>query len=271
MGLYITSLNSGSNGNCYYIGNEAEAVLVDVGLSCREVERRMRRLELDMKKVKAIFISHEHGDHIKGLAVLSARYQLPVYITPGTLAHSRLSLLPHLIFPFRSNQPVSIGDLSVTAFPKFHDAADAHSFVIEERGICVGVFTDIGKVCDQLTFHFKKCHAAFLEANYDEVMLATGRYPYHLRNRISGGNGHLSNKEAFDLFISSKSPQLTHLLLAHLSADNNDPNLARSLFEPARGNTEIIVASRYSETPVYHIGTPPVPTRAKAAQLALFA
>lgn len=254
MSLFVTALNSGSNGNCYYIGNDEEAVLIDAGLSCRETEKRMRRLDLDMRKVKAIFISHEHGDHIKGVSVISSKYNLPVYITPDTLRHSRLELKASLVLPFSKFEPVVIGKLTVLAFPKHHDAADAHSFVIEGNQVRIGVFTDIGQVCDQLSFYFGQCHAAFLEANYDEFMLQNGRYPYHLKSRISGGKGHLSNHQAFKLFIAGRSPQLSHVFLSHLSADNNDPDLARSLFQSQSGSTEIIVASRYRETPVFHIG-----------------
>lgn len=271
MSLFVTSLNSGSNGNCYYIGNEEEAILVDAGLSCRETEKRMKRLELDIKKVKAIFVSHEHGDHIRGVAVLSTKYGLPVYITPKTLLHSRLMLKPQHIVSFTKYEIINVGDLRITAFPKYHDAADAHSFIIEHNQVRIGVFTDIGKVCDQLTFYFKQCHAAFLEANYDEVMLQNGRYPYHLKNRISGGNGHLSNHQAFGLFVSERPPQLSHLFLSHLSADNNDPGLAHALFKSQCGSTEIIVASRYEETAVYYIDAGKG-KRAKttASQLSLF-
>src|SRR5688572_22894929 len=127
MQLFITSLNSGSNGNCYYIGNETEAVLVDAGISCRETERRMDRLGLAMEKVKAIFISHEHSDHIRGVEVLSKKYQLPVYITPKTLRYSRLNLEPELAIPFEAYEQVQVGSLTITGFPKFHDASDPHS------------------------------------------------------------------------------------------------------------------------------------------------
>ncbi|MDT3404696.1 MBL fold metallo-hydrolase [Mucilaginibacter terrae] len=196
MALYITSLNSGSNGNCYYVGNEHEAVLVDVGISCREVERRMLRLNLSMQKVKAIFISHEHSDHIRGLTVLSKKYQLPVYITTATMQYGRLFLEENLIQTFKAYEPVQVGGLSISAFPKFHDAAHPHSFVVSYNDVNVGVFTDIGAPCEHLIKHFKQCHAAFLEANYDEQMLAQGNYPYHLKKRITGGRGHLSNKQA---------------------------------------------------------------------------
>lgn len=273
MSLFVTSLNSGSNGNCYYIGNEEEAILIDAGLSCRETEKRMQRLDLDIKKVKAIFVSHEHGDHIKGVAVLSTKYGLPVYITSKTLLHSRLMLKPQYVASFIKYEIVRIGNLQITAFPKYHDAADAHSFIVEYNQVRIGVFTDIGKVCDQLTFYFKQCHAAFLETNYDEAMLQNGRYPIHLKNRISGGHGHLSNHQALELFVSERPPQLSHLFLSHLSADNNDPTLAQSLFQSQCGSTKIIVASRYKETAVYYIDNGKgahQKVKATASQLSLF-
>lgn len=253
MSLYITSLNSGSNGNCYYIGNDEEAVLVDAGISCRETERRMLRLGLQMEKVKAIFISHEHTDHISGLPVLAKKYQLPVYITAGTLQHGQLDLQKHLIISFQAYQAVQIGGLSVTAFPKFHDANDPHSFVVTSSTVRVGVFTDIGKPCDHLINHFQQCHAAFLEANYDEEMLMNGRYPIFLKNRIKGGEGHLSNAQALELFTTHRPAFMSHLLLAHLSKDNNSPQLVQALFEKHAVDTSIVVATRFAETPVYHI------------------
>jgi phosphoribosyl 1,2-cyclic phosphodiesterase len=252
MSLYITSLNSGSNGNCYYIGNEEEAVLVDAGISCRETERRMASRNLSMKKVKAIFISHEHIDHVRGLAGLASKYALPVYVTDNTKAGC-YHLNASSAVSFSAYNPVSIGSLTITAFPKFHDAADPHSFIIEGNGVTIGVFTDIGQPCDHLRTHFQKCHAAFLEANYDDAMLEAGRYPLFLKNRIRGGHGHLSNKQALEIFTQNRSTSLSHLLLSHLSKDNNSPELVKKLFQQNAVNTQIIVASRYEATPVYLI------------------
>lgn len=253
MSLFIASLNSGSNGNCYYIGNAEEAVLIDVGISCRETERRMKRLGLRMENVKAIFISHEHGDHVTGLPGLSKKFQIPVYITEATLRSSGLPVEAHLVYSFRSAQPVLIGNLSITAFPKFHDADDPHSFIVAYKGVITGIITDVGKACKQVIHHFKQCHAVFLEANYCSDMLMNGNYPYHLKRRISGGHGHLSNQEALDLFINHRGKYLSHLILSHLSKNNNDPNLVEKIFKERAGNTEIIVASRYGETELYHI------------------
>lgn len=253
MSLFITSLNSGSNGNCYYIGNQHEAVLVDAGISCRETEKRMQRLQLSMDKVKAIFISHEHSDHISGLATLAKKYALPVYITTGTHLHSGISLPASQVHPFVAYEPVQVGALTIRAFPKLHDAAEPHSFVVHNHEIKVGVFTDIGRCCAEVVSHFKQCHAAFLEANYDEGMLERGSYPYHLKNRIRSGRGHLSNREALDLFTLHRPPFMSHLLLSHLSKNNNSPALVQNLFDAHAGHTHIAIAGRFAETPVYTI------------------
>ena len=251
MSVFITSLNSGSNGNCYYVGTQNEAILVDVGLSCREIEIRMKKLGLSMQNVKAVFVSHEHTDHIKGVATLVNRYYLPVYITPPTA--SKLKLIRHLSRTFESDQPIQVGSLIITPFKKFHDAADPHSFMISANGINVGVFTDIGNVCDKLIHYFSKCHAAFLESNYDEEMLENGGYPIHLKNRIRGGHGHLSNREALNLFKEHKANHLSLLLLSHLSKENNHPQLALDLFASHAGDTQIAVASRYGASEIFEI------------------
>lgn len=252
MSLYITALNSGSNGNCYYVGNKKEAVLIDVGISCTAVEKRLAVLGLPISKVKAIFVSHEHTDHTKGVSTLANKYQIPVYISGETARHGP-RLISHLAINFEAHRPITIGDLEVTAFNKCHDASDPHSFVISSNGVTVGVFTDHGKVCDHTIQYFKKCHAAFLESNYDETMLQNGPYADILKNRIRGGLGHLSNAQAVALFKAHRPPFMTHLLLAHLSSRNNTPEIASQLFLPHAGNTEIIVASRLQASPVYTI------------------
>ncbi|MEN9686571.1 MAG: hypothetical protein RLZZ28_2357 [Bacteroidota bacterium] len=206
-----------------------------------------------MQRVKAIFVSHEHSDHITGIPALSKKFRLPVYITEATLANSPLPIEPALIVPFLAHIPVSIGSLLVTAFPKYHDAADPHSFMVSSGNINIGIFTDLGIGCEQLIHYFKQCHAAFLEANYDVKMLENGNYPYHLKKRISGGLGHLSNEQALDLFLRHRSPDLSHLLLAHLSKNNNRPEIVENLFKQHAQHIHIAIASRYSESALYFI------------------
>jgi phosphoribosyl 1,2-cyclic phosphodiesterase len=277
MSLCIAALNSGSNGNCYYVGNEREAILIDAGISSGEADKRMRRLGLAPEKIKAVFITHEHGDHIKGLRSIIKKYKLPVYITARTLVQGRLKIKEKFVKHFLSFEPIRLGSLLITAFPTFHDACDPHNFVITCNRVNVGIFTDIGSPCKNVIHHFKQCHAAFLESNYDESMLETGGYPYALKNRIRGGWGHLSNKQALQLFMEHRPPFMSHLFLSHLSENNNRPEIVQDLFGSCAGKTEIIVASRYNETSAYQIeqngfGTRPFRPRVakRNLQLSLF-
>ncbi len=273
MSVFIASLNSGSNGNCYYVGNENEAVLIDIGISCREVEKRLNQLKLSPSKIKAVFISHEHSDHIKGLRVFSKRHGIPVFINSKTLHGCRFILSPSSIRPLNYPDSIKIGNLNITAFSKYHDAADPCSFMVESNGIKIGIFTDIGFACANIIHHFKQCHAAFLESNYDENMLEQGNYPYHLKARIRGGKGHLSNRQALQLFLEHKPAWMTHLILSHLSANNNRPDIVEKLFRENCCGVEIVVASRQRETPLFSIGANVLSERIvqpELTQLALF-
>ncbi len=253
MSVFFASLNSGSNGNCFYIGNEQDGILIDAGLSCKETEKRLKALSVSIHSIKAIFISHEHIDHIKGVEVLSKKYEIPVFITPPTLANSQTPVPSKQVRTLSVYQPETIGAMVVTAFPKWHDAADPTSFIIRCSGFTIGVFTDIGAVCEHVKFHFSQCDVAFLEANYDESMLENGPYPYHLKKRIQGDKGHLSNDQALELFSMSRPPQLSHLFLSHLSKENNHPDLVHDVFSAVANQTEIIVASRYGPTKLYSL------------------
>ncbi|HPT13664.1 MAG TPA: MBL fold metallo-hydrolase [Bacteroidales bacterium] len=253
MSLTFASLNSGSNGNCYYVGNEQDAVLIDAGISCRETFRRMSRLGLDFMKVRAVFISHEHSDHTRGAEVLSRKMNLPVYITAATHSHSNIRISPSLLNYFSPDDKISLGSLVVEPFAKRHDAADPQSFVISHNGLNVGVMTDIGSACEEVKAQFGRCHAAFLEANYDEQMLEQSFYPYYLKKRIRSDHGHLSNDQALDLFSNHRSSGLKHLVLSHLSKVNNKPEIVRELFGRHANGTVISIASRYEESEVFSV------------------
>jgi phosphoribosyl 1,2-cyclic phosphodiesterase len=264
MSLFVTSLNSGSNGNCYYLGNDTEAILIDAGISCRETEKRMANLSLSMDKVKAIFISHEHTDHTRGAEVLSRKYRLPVYITAATLRNSSTVLAHTLIRHFDTSEKITIGCITVVPFTKRHDAIDPVSFMVECNGVRVSVITDIGFPCDEVKQYFSQSHASFLEANYDEQMLENGSYPFHLKKRIRGGMGHLSNRQSHELFSNHRSEYLSHIFLSHLSKENNCPEVVHNLFSENCGSITVVVASRYKETPVYTItGTTPAEKRSQ--------
>jgi phosphoribosyl 1,2-cyclic phosphodiesterase len=275
MSLRFASINSGSNGNCYYVGNEQDAILVDAGISCREIERRMQRLGLSLQAVRAIFISHEHSDHIRGLPTLLKKYRIPLYITPATLRGSGMYLYEELLRDFSGLEEVMIGSLRIRPFTKIHDAADPYSFTVSHAGTTVGVFTDLGRACSNLVQHFRQCHAAVLEANYDEELLENGNYPWHLKRRIRGGQGHISNREALELFRAHRPAGMQHLVLGHLSQNNNRPELVADLFTPHMGGVQLTVASRYEESALFHVASdgsfiPAHYESAPPAQLQLF-
>lgn len=249
--------------------------MIDAGVSCRETEKRMLKLGLSLKKVKAVFVSHEHTDHISGLVSLVKKYRMPVYITESTFKNSNPKIDAALLRSYSANDTINIGTLTVIPFQKYHDAFDPHSYTVEFAGVKVGVFTDIGAVCNRLVHHFSQCHAAFLEANYDEEMLERGGYPLALKNRIRKGNGHLSNKQAAALFMQHRPAHMSHLLLSHLSKNNNSPKIVKDLFDSIAGKVKIIIASRNKETGVYNIRHPKVSSvytlsEAREFQLSLF-
>lgn len=251
--LQYASINSGSNGNCYYVGNSTDAVLIDVGIHCSEVEERMANLKLDIKKVKAIFISHEHTDHIRGAYKLATKYQLPVYLSLGTLTASNYDLKQASTKYISHEMTVEIGSLKVIPFSKIHDAADPFSFTIEFEGTKVAVITDIGNACHHVKKHISECDAAILEANYDKEMLVKGKYPFYLKERIAGGEGHISNTQALDLFLNYRSSKLKHLILGHLSKENNKPEIVARLFSKHAGNCKVDIASRYEESELFEV------------------
>lgn len=253
MSLFVTAIASGSNGNCYYIGNQHEAVLIDLGISCREVEQRLKRLELSIKKIKAIFISHEHTDHIRGARQFSHKHNIPIYLTAKTLHQSRLEFHDPLHVKINTLEETRVGDLQVLAFPKWHDAGDPQSFVVRGSGVTIGVMTDIGAACKHVQHYIGLCHAVFLESNYDEHQLLTGRYPAFLKQRVLSDQGHLSNTQALDLVRQFAGKQLNHIFLSHISKDNNTPEIASQLFKNKTNNIEIVTTSRHDAIPIYEI------------------
>ena len=253
MPLQIASLNSGSNANCYYVGNGEEGILIDAGLSCRETLKRMQELGLDTKKLRAIFISHEHTDHIYGLAQLHKKLNCAVFISQKTLRNTAIKLKEEAVQHFEADTAIKIGALTILPFSKHHDAADAHSFMVSGAGVHIGVITDIGYACSNVINCFRQSDAVFLEANYCEEMLSNGTYPVALKKRISGNKGHLSNKQAFELFLKHRTKNLQLLLLSHLSQNNNTPEKALALFKNHAQQVQIVVARRDKATEVYEI------------------
>ena len=248
MAMKIASLNSGSNANCYYIGNDHNALLIDTGLSCRETEKRLLRLGIDIRSIDAVFITHEHNDHVSGLPSLIKKYRLPVYLTKGTLTNLPVPVEKDQACVISPGDKIPIGSLQVHTFTKHHDAAEPCSLLVSDGTHCIGVMTDIGHSCKEVKKHFSLCDAVFLESNYCEEMLRNSKYPESLKKRIQGRDGHLSNDQALELFRKHRSKRLQHLILSHLSQNNNTHEIARNTFANHLGSTLLTIASRYKES-----------------------
>jgi len=244
--ITLCAIASGSNGNCYYIGNEREAVLVDAGISARRIIARMHQQQLDPEKVKALFISHEHADHASGARVLAKKLMIPVYITARTFVAMYPNHKPMAPRFFEPASSVGIGSFMVHPFLKNHDAAEPCSFRIEYNGIHIGVFTDIGSICDRVIRNLQLCHALFLETNYDERMLWEGNYPWPLKKRIASDHGHLSNDQAFELLNNHAGNQLKTVFVSHLSAENNNPETVKNRFSELESRFNIYLTSRHA-------------------------
>ena len=172
--IEICALASGSNGNSYYIGNERDAILVDAGIYYKRLSERLTEAGLDKSKIKAIFISHEHADHIQGVRVTSKKLEIPAIFTKLTIQNAQRRHRPDLFSYFEPGIEYNFGNFSVYPFIKKHDAIEPCSFRIETEGKNIGVFTDIGEVDDTFIAEFQKCDAVFLETNYDKEMLWNG-------------------------------------------------------------------------------------------------
>ena len=249
----ICALASGSNGNCYYIGNKEEAVLIDAGLSFKQILNRMAERSLDPKKIKALFITHEHGDHVRGARVMGKKLDIPVYMTEGTFKASFHTCKPISYLAIQNNVPVAVGAFTIFPVGKNHDAAEPTSFRVAYQNTSVGVFTDIGSPCDNVKHHLNQCHALFLETNYDEQMLKEGPYPFYLKARIESTVGHLSNAQAYELLKVHAHPSLQCVFLSHLSKENNKPELALNEFRLLEEKFLVKVTDRYAASELYTV------------------
>jgi phosphoribosyl 1,2-cyclic phosphodiesterase len=251
--LEICAIASGSNGNCYYIGNEKDAILIDAGISCKQIISRMIGRNLNPEKLRAVIISHEHSDHIKGVRVLAKKLNIQVWLTAKTYYNTYRNLLPDNPRFFTPGSIITVEEFKIHSFLKNHDAAEPCSFRIEQGGTNIGVFTDIGEPCSNVLSHINQCDALFLESNYDEKMLMEGRYPYYLKQRIASSKGHLSNIQAVKLLEHYAGKNLGCVFLSHLSAENNRPAVAIAAMQPLSSKFELRMTSRYGASEVFKL------------------
>lgn len=236
------SLQSGSNGNSIYVETNSTRLLFDAGLSGKRAEQRMAVHGRNIRAVDAVIISHDHADHARGAGVYQRKFGLPVYMTKPTHSAIRCQLGRLDVRYFYSGDSLAFEDVVVHALPTAHDAADGVAFVVEGEGKRLGILTDLGHPFPGLQEVLECVDAAYLECNYDPQMLETGSYPPMLKRRIRGAGGHLSNRESAELLRACARRRPNWVAVAHLSKENNHPDLAVAAQHQALGR----------DYPVYH-------------------
>jgi len=254
--MEVLALQSGSNGNCVYVETQGVRLLFDAGISGIQAQQRLARKGYDIASVDAVLISHDHSDHTRCLGVYQRKFHLPIYTTEATLAAARSLKLGRLgpVEHFRAGDVLEFGPVRVETLPTPHDGADGVAFVVDDGQHRLGVLTDLGHVFADLATTISTLDAVLLESNYDPQMLAQGPYPPHLKQRIHGPGGHLSNREAAELLCRGAEARLRWACLGHLSEENNCPDLALRTHRQILGDQlPLHVASRYAESDVFRL------------------
>ncbi len=229
--MKICSIASGSSGNCIYVGSSQTNLLVDVGVSAKRIENGLKEIDILPDTLQGILITHEHSDHIAGLGIMARRYQIPIYTTYETAQAitkvKSIGEIPKDLFHYiRPDEVFNINDITVDPFSTSHDASNPVCYTMQADGQKIGIATDLGKFDDYIISKLDQSDVLLLEANHDINMLMVGKYPYYLKQRILGDRGHLSNDTCADLISRLVTNRLKHIILAHLSKENNYEELA---------------------------------------------
>lgn len=246
--MRFAALSSGSCGNCFYVAEGESAVLIDAGISCKQVISGLNELGENPGKIKGIFLTHEHVDHIRGVDVLARTLQVPVYATKGTLKSEFICSQSDLLNSIKDDETIKIGKMEINAFSKSHDASQPVSFQIK-NGKTISVITDIGHACKNVQEAVQDSDFLVMESNHDIKMLEQGPYPHFLKKRILGDKGHISNLHSSLCVLEYGASKLKNLMLAHLSETNNTNALALACFrnllkERKDLNPELLLSKR---------------------------
>ena len=245
--LKFISFGSGSSGNCYFLYTDTDGLMIDAGVGIRTLKKHFRDYGLNLQQVHHLLITHDHADHIKCVGSISHELHLPVYATE--LVHRGIDrnycvtrkVDPadrHLVEP---GQTMRVGDFVVTPFHVPHDSSDNVGFMVEAEGVTFCLMTDAGRITEEMNAFITRANYLVIEANHDREMLMQGPYPYHLKERISSGTGHLNNNACGEAIANNMSEQLRHVWLCHLSEENNHPELARKTVEAVLRSYGIVV------------------------------
>ena len=239
-------LGSGSSGNCYYLGTSDYGILIDAGVGIRAVKKSLREYGVSIEKLIAVLVTHDHADHVKTIGCFGDKMNIPVYATQAVYDGIRrnqrviadLTQSKRLI---KKEEPFVVRDFSITAFDVPHDSIENVGFRIEFDNQVLVLVTDVGRITDTIRTYAAQANHLIMEANYDEVMLSTGRYPYFLKERIASGMGYISNKASAEFIASVYHVDMKNIWLCHLSQDNNHPELACKTVEQALHNNGVVV------------------------------
>jgi phosphoribosyl 1,2-cyclic phosphodiesterase len=235
--LKFISFGSGSSGNCYYLYTETDGLLIDAGIGVRTLKKHFKNYGLQMTSIHHLLITHDHADHIKSVGSISNDYSVSVYTTNSV--HNgiennycvRKKINNGCVKVIEKDKSFQLGDFKVTPFEVPHDSSDNVGYKIEHDGVIFVLMTDIGHITDDMHQYIGEANYLVIEANHDEEMVSNGPYPAHLKVRILGPNGHLSNSECGNALAEYATPELKHVWLCHLSEENNHPVLAQKTIE----------------------------------------
>ena len=229
MQLNFCSLSSGSSGNCYYIGNEFHGILIDAGISATSIRKFLKDMGISMQTIMGVLISHNHSDHIRGLEALTRKNSLPAFTTNKiwkSILSPRLEISTDCIREISLQQKFHLAGFDIEAFPVCHDAPETIGFLISAGDKKITIVTDLGNICPTAAPYIKEANLLVIESNYDEQMLVNGGYPRYLKIRIQSDHGHLGNHQTSVFLADNFTDKISNICLAHLSKNNNTPEIA---------------------------------------------
>ena len=249
--LRFISLGSGSSGNCYLLYTETDGLLIDAGVGVRAVKKCLRNYGIPYNRVKNLIITHDHADHVKAVGSVSRDFNLPVYSTLAVHVGInnnycvRCKIDPSRVRNFEKGKTITLGCFTITSFDVPHDSLDSVGYRIQVGDVVFCIMTDVGHLTDEMKKYIGEANYLIIEANYDLEMLKAGTYPAHLKERILGENGHMSNAECGAALAENATEQLKHVWLCHLSEENNHPERARKTVEQILRSYGIVVGKDF--------------------------
>ena len=244
--LRFQSFGSGSSGNCYFIGNASNGLLIDAGIGVRTIRKYLRNLGLDFENIWGVFVTHDHADHIKAVGLIGEKHRVPIYSTRKVHEGIQRSYcVTEKLYSSKKyiekGETIQVGEFKITAFPVSHDATDNVGYTIEYKEKRFTFATDLGYISEEVAAHLELADFMVLEANYDEQMLHQGPYPIYLKKRIAAETGHLSNDQTGFYLAQNYNERMKHIFLCHLSGENNMPEIAYTTVKNHLDEKQIVV------------------------------